>query len=57
MDEVTKGSFEMDAYEFHHKNEPRLKEGVRGVSSTGARWESAGQQFVCPLTSILAIKL
>jgi hypothetical protein len=56
--EVAGDSFDLDAYEFHHENKLLLKGGkVRGVPSTGARWqEKNGQTIMCPITSILAVK-
>jgi hypothetical protein len=57
--EVDSKSFDLDAYEFHHEKNIVLAGGsVAGVPSTGARWtEPDGKRIVCPITSILAVRL
>ena len=52
-------SFDLDAYEYMHEKNPIVKGGsVAGVPSTGAVWlESDGTRIMCPLTSVLAVRV
>jgi hypothetical protein len=51
-------SFELDAYEFQHRDVLRLGGGAEDtVSAMGARWqEPHGYWIACPLSSIIAVK-
>ena len=56
---VDKVSFDLDAHEYLHDGHAVYAGGDHPtVPHTGARWvESNGTQMVCPLTSILAVKI
>ena len=50
-------SFDLDSYEFMHGERTIAGGGtVQGVSSTGAKWKEKGEWYVCPLTSIIALR-
>ena len=52
---VAEQSFDLDAYEYWHGGHMRQKEGV---PATGAKWrEPDGTMVVCPLVSVLAVRL
>jgi len=55
---VKNNSFDLDSYEFHHGDYPRVLGGnIEGVCSTGAMWtEVDGAQVYCPLTAVLAVR-
>lgn len=62
---VTNKSFEIDAYEFIHRDYPGVRDAqvrvgggtVEGVSSTGARWQGPGGSWTaCPFPEILAVR-
>lgn len=56
---VKEGMFDIGSYEFREGNRLVLGGGgATGISETGATWDDPqdGERYVCPLSSILAIK-
>lgn len=62
---VVEDSFEIDAYEFTHRDDPGQRDAdirvgggaVEGVSATGGTWKEPGGTWVaCPFPSILAVR-
>lgn len=64
--EVLNKSFEIDAYEFIHHNDPESQDyevrvgggELDGISAKGAKWQNAtdGTWIACPLNEIKALK-
>lgn len=54
---VDKGTFDLDAYEFHDNGHMIHGGGKSGICATGFEFRTRGQPVCGPMTSILAVRM